>query len=364
MRIASLLVGVALAGAAGAQIVVRDANEPEVRPVKVEAVVCSASINDGRIGYSTLLWVPNDRATLERMAQEFRDHVTSTVARARVIGCHSYPSYNWFPKPPGTTVDNILYTGWSGGYPTSYPGDSKPRAAADKASPKPGASAPQGPVDRGPTPNELKYQRELTAYKARLEEIERIKAETAARHAANRNAAQQQVDAHDQDMARHRREVAAADAARRQYEQDLAAHQALLDQRQSKADRDRKVDWREAIVVCQKKPSDGQSRFGNWRCEGPLQMTYAKLDAQAPTGFSDLGSPAPTALSQACGTRKEAVRDLGMVGDARLYGCSFGLHPNAKNALHVDQAARHGISYVPGRAIYRCPAWHSACRTH
>lgn len=359
MRIVSVALGLALAGAANGQIVVRDANEPEVREVKVEAVVCSASINDGRIGYSTLLWVPNDRATLERMAQEFRDHVTSTVARARVIGCHSYPSYNWFPRPAGTTVDNILYTGWSGGYPTTHPGGSNRRSAAVDALPKPAATAPRAPIEKGPTPNQLKFQRELDAYNARLKEIERIKADTEARHAANRSAAQQQVSAHDQDMARHRREVAAADAARRQYEQDLAAHQALLDQRQSNDERDRKVDWREAIVVCTLNPSDGQSQFGNWRCDGPLQMTYAKLGGEAA-----LGRQALVALSQACGGKPESIRDLGLVSGSRLFGCSYGLHPKSKGPFPLDAAAKHGIGYVPGRATYRCPAWHSACRTH
>lgn len=212
---------------------------------------------------------------------------------------------------------------------------------------------------KGPTPNQLKYQRELEAYNQRLAEIDRIKSDTAARHGASQQAAKQQLDGHDQDMARHRQEAAAAEQRQRQYRQDLENHQRLVDQVQSKADRERKIDWREAIVVCTLNPSDGQSRFGNWRCDGPLQMTYAKLDAAGPA----LNKQSLVALSQACGGREESLRDLGVVGSARLYGCSFGLHPKSRDGLHRDQAIRHGIGFVPGRATYRCPSYVSYCRT-
>jgi len=233
------------------------------------------------------------------------------------------------------------------------------RSSADRGksetSPKPTQT---NPVSTGPTPNQLKYQRELEAYKARLEEIDKIKSDTAARHASNQAAAKQVLGVHDQDLARHKQEVAAAEAAKRRYEQELADHQRLVEQMRTKEDKARLVEWREAVVVCTLNSNDGQSKFGNWRCDGPLQFTYAKLGTGGASSQQTL-----TALSQACGGRRESVRDLGTVASARLFGCSFGLHPNATSGFHQDAAAKHGIAYVPGRAIYRCPASQSYCRT-
>lgn len=237
-------------------------------------------------------------------------------------------------------------------------GAAKAVAPPTSSKPKPGApstvAASPAPIaqPKGPTPNQLKYQRELGEHQARLAEIERIKAATAAKHSAGQAAAAAE-------LARHQREKAAADAARRTYEADLAAHQRLIDQRQTQQDRERKVDWREAVVVCNLNPSDGQSRFGNWRCDGPLQMTYAKLGSStsAPSGQQLVS------LSQACGGRPESVRDLGLVGTSRLFGCSYGLHPKSSGGHPLDAARKHGITFVPGRAIYRCPDYVSACRT-
>ena len=207
-------------------------------------------------------------------------------------------------------------------------------------------------VSKGPTPNQLKYQRELEAYNARLAEIDKIKADTAAKHSADRASA-------EMEMARHRQQLAVADATRRQYQSDLAAHQQRVKDMESKQDRETKVEWREAVVVCTLRASDGQTRFGNWRCDGPLQMTYAKLGNPGQT----LAVEALVPLSQACGGSREAVRDLGMVGDARLLGCSYGIHPKSTSGLPLDAAAKHGIGFVPGRAIYRCPAYQSGCRS-
>lgn len=232
-----------------------------------------------------------------------------------------------------------------------------PRKNATALSPRLATNPP--PATKGPTPNQLKYQRELAAHNQRLAEIERIKRDTAARHGASKQAAQQQLAGHNQEMARHRQEVAAAAERQRRHQEEVAAHQRLVDQMQRKTDRERKVDWREAVVVCELKASDGQSRFGNWRCEGPLQMTYAKLG----TAGAGLNKQNLVALSQACGGREESVRDLGMVGVARLFGCSFGLNPASPSAQQADQARRHGITFVPGRAIYRCATYVSYCRT-
>ncbi len=207
-------------------------------------------------------------------------------------------------------------------------------------------------VPEGPTPNQLKYQRELEAYNARLAVIEKIKADTAAKHAADKSAA-------EQELARHRQQLAVAENAKRQYAADLAAHQQRVRAMETKKDREAKLDWREAVVVCMLNASDGQARFGNWRCDGPLQMTYAKLGNPGQA----LATEALVPLSQACGGSRDAVRDLGMVGDARLFGCSYGIHPKSTSGFPLDAAAKHGIGFVPGRAIYRCPAYNSGCRT-
>lgn len=207
-------------------------------------------------------------------------------------------------------------------------------------------------VPKGPTPNQLKYQRELEEYNARLAEIEKIKTNTAAKHAADTAAAAAE-------LARHQRELAVASAARKQYEAELAAHQQRVRDMETKQDREAKVDWREAVVVCTLNPTDGQTRFGNWRCDGPLQMTYAKLGNPGQA----LAVEALVPLSQACGGSREAVRDLGMVGDARLLGCSYGIHPKSTSGFPLDAAAKHGIGFVPGRATYRCPAYQSGCRS-
>lgn len=205
-------------------------------------------------------------------------------------------------------------------------------------------------VAKGPTPNELKYEREIQDYNKRLAEIQKIKTDTAAKHASDQAAA-------ERELARHRQEIAAADAAQARYRQELAEHQRQVDAMANAQDKERKVEWREAVVVCALNPNEGQGKFGNWRCDGPLQMTYAKLGspgvAASPRAMVD--------VSDACGGKPEAVRDLGLVGTSHLFGCSFGLHPGSASAQ--DPAARHGITYVPGRAVYRCPKYYSACRT-
>lgn len=212
---------------------------------------------------------------------------------------------------------------------------------------------------KGPTPNQLKYQRELAQYNARLAEIERIKADTASKHAADTAAAAAELARHEREMAHHVGELAAAKAALRKYEEDLAAHQAQVRAMETKHDREAKVDWREAVVVCTLNPADGQTRFGNWRCDGPLQMTYAKLGSPGQAVSAEALIP----LSQACGGAREAVRDLGLVSDARLFGCSYGIHPKSTSGFPLDAAAKHGIGYVPGRATYRCPTYKSGCRS-
>lgn len=348
-----LLVGLALfASVTNAQIVVSSGNEPP-KPAKVEWMQCIA-IMGNLTAYSAPIYFLDDSPTRMRVAKEFENYVRSQFGSASFGSCSSI-----FGSPMYEDPKENKPTNWTGGYPTDMPRHTGPRSSRPASRAASDVSLRPAPQPKGPTPNQLKYQREMEAYKARLAEIERIKADTATRHAADQAAARQQIASHDSDMARHRQEVAAADAARRRYQEELEAQQRRVTEMETKADRERKVEWREAIVVCELRPSDGQSKFGNWSCEGPLQMTYAKLGAAG----AGLNKQALVALSQACGGSEQSVRDLGMVNGARLFGCSFGLHPKALDLRSTDQALRHGISYVPGRATYRCPAYKSYCRT-
>lgn len=214
---------------------------------------------------------------------------------------------------------------------------------------------------------ERRYQEELAIYnqrlaerKARLDEIEQIKAEQEARLARAVAKAQEALGRHEEEMELHRQKMEQAQAAQRRYEQELAAQQAATGRSQEQTKGDQPVDWREALVVCTLNSDDGQSQFGNWRCDGPLQFTYAKLGESG----GSVTRGALVALSQACGGQPESVRDLGLVNGHRAFGCSFGLHPQSSSGVPLDAAKKYGLSYVPGRAIYRCPASKSACRSH
>lgn len=214
------------------------------------------------------------------------------------------------------------------------------------------------PVAKGPTPNQLKYQRELAEYQQRLADIERVKAAAQAKLASDKASAQLVIEQHRQETDINRQQVVAAERAKRQYEQELAAQQAQATQMRTKQDREALADWREAVAVCELNAQDPQSKFGNWRCEGPLQFTYAKLGNG---GQSDLKAMA--SVSDACGGKVESVRDLAMVGGYRVFGCSFGLHPKSEQRLAADKAVKFGLAYIPGRIIYRCPTYVSYCRT-
>jgi len=153
-------------------------------------------------------------------------------------------------------------------------------------------------------------------------------------------------------------ELASAKAAREKYEREVAAREELIRRMRTKQDREQLVDWKEAVTVCSFDANDGQAKLGNWRCEGPLQMTYAKMEASGPVIDRSLAN-----VALACGGKPESIRDLGLVNGNRVFGCSFGMHPNPRGRLAVDTAERAGIGYVPGRITYRCPRHQSSCRT-
>lgn len=106
-----------------------------------------------------------------------------------------------------------------GDYDDDDPVVEQVRPAARKTVPVPTVRTNSQPSNStGLTPNQMKYQRELEAHKARLAEIDQIKARTAAKHASDKAAAEQQ-------LARHRQELATAEAAQRRYREQLAQHQ-------------------------------------------------------------------------------------------------------------------------------------------
>ena len=212
---------------------------------------------------------------------------------------------------------------------------------------------------KGPTPNQLKYQRQLAEYQQRLADIERVKSDAAAKLANGKAAAQQALEQHEQEMAKNRQQVAQADQARRQYEIDLAAQQAMVERNRTKQDLEALVDWPEAVTVCELNSQNPQSKFGNWKCTGPLQFDYAKLGV----GGSRADPKALFNVSNACGGQVASIRDLGMVNGYHVFGCSFGIHPDPAQRISPDKAAQFGLGYIAGRNTYRCPKYVSYCRT-
>ena len=237
---------------------------------------------------------------------------------------------------------------------------SKPSVTVTQKAPAQASPAPEmAPrISEGPTPNQLKYQRELAEYNNRLAEIEQGKLAAAAKLANDKAAAQRLLEQHRQEMELNRQQVADADRAKRQYERDLAAQQATVERLRTKQDRESLVDWPEAVSVCELNSQNPQSKFGNWKCDGPLQFDYAKL--------GNGGQIDPKALfnvSNTCGGKVESVRDLGMVSGYHVFGCSFGMHPDPAQRMSPDKAAKFGLAYIPGRNNYRCPKYVSLCRS-
>lgn len=129
-----------------------------------------------------------------------------------------------------------------------------------------------------------------------------------------------------------------AQAARREQER----------QRQvAEAERTRVIDFKEAVVLCEL--AGPQAEFGNWRCEGPLQMNYVN--------FGQDNYAAAFALMDCSG-----FRELPRAGTYRAFGCGYGIHPNNPGAgRNVPEML--GV-FVGGRRTFRCPRNISgACRS-
>lgn len=159
--------------------------------------------------------------------------------------------------------------------------------------------------------------------------------------AADRRMAEQAAAQKRAEQQRAKEEQAAeARRAAAQQERDRLAEQSRQEAAAREAERTRLVDFPEAVVLCEL--TGPQAQFGNWRCVGPLQTTIAKLDT----------AKAAVPLDQACGGGKP--RELGVTGSYRAFGCGFGVR---KGHLTLDDIpTRLGVSFVPGRGMFRCPA--------
>lgn len=223
--------------------------------------------------------------------------------------------------------------------------------------------SPRPPTKSGVPEHEVRYQRELADYRrqvaereAKLKAIEAHKKMQAAQLEASKRRTLEAMQAHE-------REVAKVSAAQRDYQQQLAEHQRILNSLNAQSPKDLEnsepVEWREAVSVCSLDSDNSQSRFGNWRCTGPLQFTYVKLGSDG-TLFD---TNARAQMSLTCGGSSASIRDLGSSGVYRVFGCSFGLHPTSSNGRHIDAAKKFGLGYIPGRRSYHCPIAATSCRT-
>jgi conjugal transfer/entry exclusion protein len=213
---------------------------------------------------------------------------------------------------------------------------SSPTPARKEASEPGTGTAPRVRRDNplGKTPNQVKYELATAVHQAQLAKLAKEKAEVEAKKEQQRAAARQVLSQHDQALARHREVVAASERQQAEYRAKLAAPQAKLPEGN--------IAFREGVVLCQKRPAPSKE----WRCPGPLQVTYANLD-DLPRAMVSLG--------QACGSGK-SIRDLGMVSGYRAFGCGFGIHPTARDYPgNTDVPAQLGVGYVPGRATFYCP---------
>lgn len=187
----------------------------------------------------------------------------------------------------------------------------------------------------------------------------RAQHDTFARDKARHEADLQRVRLAEADYARkmeeHRRILAMTEGQRRAENNRMREQEAKRrDAERAAAEAKAVMPWLEAVTLCQLSPSDPQSKLGNWRCVGPLQSTHAKLDTPQ----------AALPLAQACGLKSGDVRELGVTGAYRAFGCGFGTNPNPSASFHDDVPRKLGVSFVPGRAVFRCARNHEgSCRT-
>lgn len=140
---------------------------------------------------------------------------------------------------------------------------------------------------------------------------------------------QQEIEQQEQE--RQRRAQAEREAETRRQDQQRQRDAA-------EAERNRVIDFKEAVVLCEL--SGAQAQFGNWRCEGPLQMTYANLGQ---------GNYASAFAQMDC----SSFRELPRASTYRAFGCGYGLHPTNPGAgRNVPEMLD---VFVAGRITFRCP---------
>lgn len=162
-------------------------------------------------------------------------------------------------------------------------------------------------------------QRQRDMAQQREQEMARLQEQEAAAKQAEQRAKQEAE-----------RERQRAEAQKRAEEQRLAALR-----REEEANR--RVEFKEGIVLCQ------QAGPKNWRCEGPLQLTYANLEDANNTRVN---------VSDACGGG--TIRDLGTANGFRAFGCGYGIHPTDREYPgNIDLPAKYGL-YVAGRGSFFC----------
>jgi hypothetical protein len=191
------------------------------------------------------------------------------------------------------------------------------------------------------------YADALAAHQRTLDGAEQAKREHAAAVERSRQQAadyQRQLQAYNQGIAAGKYEAEQAKANQAEADERLrrarAEEQRLAEIKRKEEERNRPVEFKEGVVLCDRP----NPRSKEWRCRGPLQLTYGEIDR--PSGN--------VALDQACGSGK-SIRDLGMTGGFRAFGCGFGIHPTARDYPgNLDIPAMLGV-YVSSRATFRCP---------
>jgi hypothetical protein len=237
----------------------------------------------------------------------------------------------------------------------SKPAESdKPAETAEKAAESP-AATPAAPK----RDYEAEYQAKMRAYEAQLAENARQVAEFEAekkrleeQKAASAERARQAEQAHQREIELHQAQVAAVEEENRRRQSE---YQRQLEQWKT-ASADAVIDFPEAVSVCGLDENDPQSKFGNWKCVGPLQFDYAKLGAGGESAAAPLGG-----VANSCGTKVENLRDLGIVGGYRVFGCSFGINPDPKKRDANNSAKQFGLDYIDGRMVFHCRASQESC---
>jgi hypothetical protein len=360
----ALSFGLCLPTSSDAQIIVSQPGEIIRHPEKRYGW-CWVVVNHTDTYFSGIVFLPRDDFR-ERFLPAYQAHAEANIGHVRDTLCQddfgsAYSAEEDFNRWITNNADTKwTKTGWTGGFPTSGPTETNSAGAVKKAPAPPARAARAAPPPPAAAPVQPAPDAEVQRTSQLNAGIQKHNDDVAAENRRRKEGYEATLAAKAAEVKQYEAELARANAAKAQYERDLAAHQATVRNQTTKKDREAMVDWREAVTVCELNQTNAQSKFGNWRCVGPLQYTYAKLGA----GGAGLTPGALANVSDACGGKPESVRDLGMVGEYHVFGCSFGLHPAAgQGSSSFDAAAKFGLGFIEGRKTFRCPAWKSYCRT-